>query len=197
MSALLAVDDLHVSYGKVEAVSGVNLQMRAGEIVTVIGPNGAGKTTLLAALMGLQPAKGQIRYEGSDLSGLLTEERVRRGVCLVPERRELFTEMTVEDNLILGAYTRWRDRAEPAASEQQPKKLDAVRAKDRHAVARSDAGGVQRAGGTRRSRGRIRVGPGVVARAHQRLVAVPFRLAHQHRRQRALRRRKCLRQSVP
>jgi branched-chain amino acid transport system ATP-binding protein len=111
MSALLSVEDLHVSYGKVEAVSGVSLQMRAGEIVTVIGPNGAGKTTLLAALMGLQPAKGEIRYEGSDLSGLLTEERVRRGVCLVPERRELFTEMTVEDNLILGAYTRWRDRA--------------------------------------------------------------------------------------
>jgi branched-chain amino acid transport system ATP-binding protein len=111
MSALLSVEDLHVSYGKVEAVSGVSLQMQAGEIVTVIGPNGAGKTTLLAALMGLQPAKGEIRYEGSDFSGLLTEERVRRGVCLVPERRELFTEMTVEDNLILGAYTRWRDRA--------------------------------------------------------------------------------------
>jgi branched-chain amino acid transport system ATP-binding protein len=111
MSALLSVEDLHVSYGKVEAVSGVSLQMQAGEIVTVIGPNGAGKTTLLAALMGLQPAKGQIRYEGSDFSDLLTEERVRRGVCLVPERRELFTEMTVEDNLILGAYTRWRDRA--------------------------------------------------------------------------------------
>jgi branched-chain amino acid transport system ATP-binding protein len=111
MSALLSVQDLHVSYGKVEAVSGVNLQMQAGEIVTVIGPNGAGKTTLLAALMGLQPATGQIRYDGSDFSGLLTEERVRRGVCLVPERRELFTEMTVEDNLILGAYTRWRDRA--------------------------------------------------------------------------------------
>jgi branched-chain amino acid transport system ATP-binding protein len=111
MSALLSVEDLHVSYGKVEAVSGVSLQMQAGEIVTVIGPNGAGKTTLLAALMGLQPATGQIRYDGSDFSGLLTEERVRRGVCLVPERRELFTEMTVEDNLILGAYTRWRDRA--------------------------------------------------------------------------------------
>jgi branched-chain amino acid transport system ATP-binding protein len=111
MSALLSVEDLHVSYGKVEAVSGVSLQMQAGEIVTVIGPNGAGKTTLLAALMGLQPAKGEIRYEGNDFTGLLTEERVRRGVCLVPERRELFTEMTVEDNLILGAYTRWRDRA--------------------------------------------------------------------------------------
>jgi branched-chain amino acid transport system ATP-binding protein len=110
MSALLSVADLHVSYGKVEAVSGVNLQMQAGEIVTVIGPNGAGKSTLLAALMGLLPAQGDIRYEGNDCSGLLTEERVRRGICLVPERRELFTEMTVEDNLILGAYTRWSDR---------------------------------------------------------------------------------------
>ena len=110
MSTLLAVEDLHVSYGKVEAVSGVSLEMQAGEIVTVIGPNGAGKTTLLAALMGLLPAQGQIRYQGNDCSRLLTEERVRCGICLVPERRELFTEMTVEDNLILGAYTRWRDR---------------------------------------------------------------------------------------
>ncbi|HEV2955184.1 MAG TPA: ABC transporter ATP-binding protein [Xanthobacteraceae bacterium] len=111
MSALLAVEDLHVSYGKVEAVSGVSLEMQAGQIVTVIGPNGAGKTTLLAALMGLLPAKGGIRYQGNDFAGLLTEERVRAGICLVPERRELFTEMTVADNLILGAYTRWRDRA--------------------------------------------------------------------------------------
>jgi branched-chain amino acid transport system ATP-binding protein len=111
MSALLAVEDLHVSYGNVEAVSGVSLDMQAGQIVTVIGPNGAGKSTLLAALMGLLPAKGAIRYQGSDFSGLLTEERVRAGICLVPERRELFTEMTVEDNLILGAYTRWRERA--------------------------------------------------------------------------------------
>jgi branched-chain amino acid transport system ATP-binding protein len=110
MSALLSVEDLHVSYGKVEAVSGVSLEMQAGQIVTVIGPNGAGKTTLLAALMGLLPARGGIRYQGDDFSGLLTEERVRRGICLVPERRELFTEMTVEDNLILGAYTRWRER---------------------------------------------------------------------------------------
>jgi branched-chain amino acid transport system ATP-binding protein len=111
MSVLLSVEDLHVSYGKVEAVSGVSLQMQAGQIVTVIGPNGAGKTTLLAALMGLLPAKGESRYDGEDVSGLITEERVRRGICLVPERRELFTEMTVADNLILGAYTRWSDRA--------------------------------------------------------------------------------------
>ena len=111
MTALLTVNDLHVSYGKIEAVTGVNLEMQAGQIVTVIGPNGAGKTTLLAALMGLLPSKGVSRYEQVDIGALSTEERVRRGICLVPERRELFTEMTVKDNLILGAYTRWNDRA--------------------------------------------------------------------------------------
>jgi branched-chain amino acid transport system ATP-binding protein len=110
MTALLSVTDLHVSYGKVEAVTGVSLEMQAGHIVTVIGPNGAGKTTLLAALMGLLPSKGESSYEAQDLRMLSTEERVRRGICLVPERRELFTEMTVADNLVLGAYTRWRDR---------------------------------------------------------------------------------------
>lgn len=110
MTALLSVTDLHVSYGKVEAVSGVSLEMQAGHIVTVIGPNGAGKTTLLAALIGLLPSKGESWYEAQDLRILSTEERVRRGICLVPERRELFTEMTVADNLVLGAYTRWRDR---------------------------------------------------------------------------------------
>jgi branched-chain amino acid transport system ATP-binding protein len=110
MTILLSVTDLHVSYGKVEAVSGVSLEMQAGHIVTVIGPNGAGKTTLLAALMGLLPSKGESWYEAQELRILSTEERVRRGICLVPERRELFTEMTVADNLILGAYTRWRDR---------------------------------------------------------------------------------------
>ena len=111
MTALLTVNDLHVSYGKVEAVTGVSLEMQAGQIVTVIGPNGAGKTTLLAALMGLLPSKGESRYEKLDIGTLSTEDRVRRGICLVPERRELFTEMTVKDNLILGAYTRWSDRA--------------------------------------------------------------------------------------
>jgi branched-chain amino acid transport system ATP-binding protein len=110
MTALLSVTDLHVSYGKVEAVSGVSFEMQAGHIVTVIGPNGAGKTTLLAALMGLLPSKGESWYDAQDLRLLSTEERVRRGICLVPERRELFTEMTVTDNLVLGAYTRWGDR---------------------------------------------------------------------------------------
>ncbi len=110
MTALLSVKDMHVSYGKIEAVTGVSLAMQVGQIVTVIGPNGAGKTTLLAALMGLLPSTGESRYEQHDLRALSTEERVRQGICLVPERRELFTEMSVADNLVLGAYTRWRDR---------------------------------------------------------------------------------------
>src|SRR5262249_33604889 len=112
MTALLAVKDLHVAYGKVEAVTGVNFEMMEGQIVTVIGPNGAGKTTLLGALIGLLASNGGSRYRGDDLLPLSTEERVRRGICLVPERRELFTEMSVEDNLLLGAYTRWSDRAD-------------------------------------------------------------------------------------
>ena len=111
MTALLSVDDLHVAYGKIEAVRGVSLRLEPGQIVTVIGPNGAGKTTMLAALAGLLPAKGNVRYDGTDIAHLSTEERVARGMCLVPERRELFGEMTVADNLILGAYSRWRERA--------------------------------------------------------------------------------------
>ena len=107
---LLGVRDLHVSYGRIEAVSAVNIDMELGQIVTVIGPNGAGKTTLLGALMGLLPSRGEIRVDGNDIAKLSVEQRVRQGICLVPERRELFTEMTVYDNLILGAYTRWHDR---------------------------------------------------------------------------------------
>jgi branched-chain amino acid transport system ATP-binding protein len=119
MTALLLVDDLHVSYGKMEAVSGVSLAMETGQIVTVIGPNGAGKTTLLAALMGLLPSRGRSRYDDDDLAPLSAEQRVRRGICLVPERRELFGDMTVADNLILGAYTRWRGRGAVATDLQE------------------------------------------------------------------------------
>jgi branched-chain amino acid transport system ATP-binding protein len=109
MTALLAIKDLHVAYGKVEAVRGVGLTMQAGQIVTVIGPNGAGKTTLLAAAAGLLRSRGQVIYDGIDVERLDVEERVERGFCLVPETRELFGEMTVADNLLLGAYTRRRN----------------------------------------------------------------------------------------
>jgi len=101
---LLEVADLHVAYGQVEAVRGVGLALAPGEIVSVIGPNGAGKTTLLAAVMGLLPSKGTLRYDGIDLASLDVEARVERGMTLVPERRELFGELSVRDNLVLGAY---------------------------------------------------------------------------------------------
>ena len=108
-SVILEVRDLTVAYGKVEALHKVSLTIRRGEIVTVIGPNGAGKTTLLSALMGLLPAGGEIVYMGHAKSREReVEYLVRHGMTLVPEKRELFAEMSVEDNLLLGAFDRYR-----------------------------------------------------------------------------------------
>ena len=104
MSALLAVHDAHVAYGKVEVVRSVSLDIAEGEIVTIIGANGAGKTTLLNAIMGILPLKGRIAFAGQDLSRLEIEDRVGLGLSLVPEHRELFWSMCVEDNLQLGAF---------------------------------------------------------------------------------------------
>jgi len=117
MSALLEIGDLHVAYGKVEAVHGVSLSVDAARIVTVIGPNGAGKTTLLAAIMGLLPSRGAIRYDGEPLAAGDVEQRVARGVALVPEKRELFASMSVADNLELGGFQRYRagDRTRAAS----------------------------------------------------------------------------------
>lgn len=102
--ALLALDNISVSYGKVEAVRNVSLSVLPGEIVTVIGANGAGKSTLLNAAMGILPAGGQARFDGRDIALNDVEQRVALGLCLVPERRELFSTMTVEDNLVLGGF---------------------------------------------------------------------------------------------
>jgi branched-chain amino acid transport system ATP-binding protein len=109
--AALVVEDLHVAYGRVEAVRGVSLAVEPGAIATVIGPNGAGKTTLLAAIMGLLPARGRVVWEGRDLAGVEVEARVERGIALVPESRALFAEMSVRDNLLLGAFSRRQEKA--------------------------------------------------------------------------------------
>ena len=106
MTTALEVEGLSVAYGKVEAVHRVSLRVAEGSIVTVIGPNGAGKTTLLGAIMGLLASRGTLRYAGSSLEDIPAEERVARGLSLVPERRELFAGMSVEDNLLLGAFHR-------------------------------------------------------------------------------------------
>ena len=111
MSALLEIRDLSVSYGKVEAVRNVSLEIDEGQIVTIIGANGAGKTTMLAALMGLLPSQGRVSYQGRTLDDVDVEDRVAAGLCLVPERRELFADMSVEDNILLGGYTYRHNKA--------------------------------------------------------------------------------------
>ena len=108
MNVLLEVKGLSVAYRKVQALNGMDLTVQAGQVVTVIGPNGAGKSTLLNALIGVLPSAGMLRFEGQDITRLSVEERVELGMCLVPEKRELFTEMSVEDNLYMGAFSRTR-----------------------------------------------------------------------------------------
>lgn len=109
--ALLEVADLRVLYRRAEGLRRAGLRVAPGAIVTVIGPNGAGKSTLLGAVMGLLASSGTLCFAGEALSGVPVEERVRRGISLVPERRELFGELSVEDNLLLGAFQRERRRA--------------------------------------------------------------------------------------
>lgn len=115
MSALLQVNDLKVSYGGIQALKGVCLEVRQGELVALIGSNGAGKTTALKTLAGLlHPAEGSIHYRGSDLVRIPAHQRVRDGLALVPEGRGVFACLTVAENLHMGAYTR-NDTAEIAA----------------------------------------------------------------------------------
>src|ERR1700722_15720665 len=102
---LLEVRGLRVAYGNILAVKGVDLEIREGEFVAILGPNGAGKSTLIKAVMGvLTPGSGAIRFCGRDLAGVATAERIRLGIGIIPEGRQLFPDMTVRENLILGAY---------------------------------------------------------------------------------------------
>lgn len=105
---LLKVTDQHVFYGKVEALSGVDIEVREGQIVTVIGPNGAGKTSLLSSIIGLLSSKGDVEFQGVLHTVPDVETLVGSGLGLVPEKRELFTTMSVNDNLQLGAFLRYR-----------------------------------------------------------------------------------------
>ncbi len=119
MTDLLEINGFATGYGKIEVVRDLSLKVREGSIVTVIGPNGAGKTTLLNGLMGLLPARGTLRFGGRDILALPVEERLAAGLCLVSEKRELFGEMSVEDNLLLGAYSRRKVRDGSRESDLQ------------------------------------------------------------------------------
>lgn len=114
---MLEVKDLNVRYGAVEAVREVSFEVASGEVVTLIGPNGAGKTTTLLALMKLLPASGELRFKGQDIRTHTTESLVAAGLVLVPEKRELFANMSVADNLRLGAFARFRQRNSNIASQ--------------------------------------------------------------------------------
>ena len=104
---LLSVRNLHVSYGAIQAVRGVSLDVEAGRIVTLIGANGAGKTTTLRTLSGmLRPDSGSIEFDGRPLAGVPPHEVVQRGMIHVPEGRGIFANLTVAENLTLGAYSR-------------------------------------------------------------------------------------------
>jgi branched-chain amino acid transport system ATP-binding protein len=110
---VLEVIDLHSGYGRIEVLKGINIDVRAGEVVALIGSNGAGKTTLLRALSGVQPiAGGEIRFLGERIDKLPSHKRVARGILQSPEGRQIFGPLSVDDNLRLGAYLRRDDAIE-------------------------------------------------------------------------------------
>ena len=114
---LLDVRDLCVSYGRAQVVHDVSIAVTQGALVTVIGSNGAGKTTLLNAIMGLLKSKGRIGFRDAEIGAVPLESRVQSGLCLVPERRELFADMPVEDNLLLGGFRRSRTERKQTMDE--------------------------------------------------------------------------------
>ncbi|NLJ97660.1 MAG: ABC transporter ATP-binding protein [Tissierellia bacterium] len=104
---MLKVSDLHVHYGGINALRGIDITIEENQIVTLIGANGAGKSSTLRAIMGLvEKSQGKIEYNGEDLTNLPTKDIVKKGIVMVPEGRRVFADLTVEENLILGAYTR-------------------------------------------------------------------------------------------
>jgi branched-chain amino acid transport system ATP-binding protein len=117
--SLLALEGLQVSYGGIRAVKGIDLHVEPGELVCLIGANGAGKTTTLRAITGLvRAAAGRIVYDGGDIAALRVHEIARRGLALVPEGRGVFAQLTIEENLAMGAYAR-ADRAGVAADVER------------------------------------------------------------------------------
>ena len=105
---LLQLKGLRAGYGRAEVLHGIDLHADKGSVITVIGPNGAGKSTLLNTVMGILPGQGGIEFRGQDIGQLTLEERVMNGMALVPEKRELFSTMPVEDNLLLGGFRQMR-----------------------------------------------------------------------------------------
>ena len=116
--AMLSVNDIHVYYGSIHAVKGVSFEVNEGEIVTLIGANGAGKSTVLNTVSGLlHPRSGSVHFEGKDLKGVPAHKMVQHGLAQVPEGRRVFLQMTVEENLEMGAFTQPNSTIEPGLAD--------------------------------------------------------------------------------
>jgi branched-chain amino acid transport system ATP-binding protein len=152
--------------GPVEVLHGIDLEVSAGEILAVIGPNGAGKSTLLGTIAGIYPpCGGTIILDGHPIAGLAAEVIVRRGINLVPERRQIFNTLTVRENLVLGAYHRyWRHRAEVRGDVARPRAIFPPLAALDHRLAGTLSGGEQQM---------LAIGRGLMSRPHILLLDEP------------------------
>jgi branched-chain amino acid transport system ATP-binding protein len=141
--SLLALEKLEVAYGGIRAVKGIDLEVAEGEMVCLIGANGAGKSTTLRAVTGLvRAAAGRIRYDGQEIGGLRVHEIARRGLAMVPEGRGVFPQLTIEENLGMGAYAR-SDRAAVKADQEHAYHLFPRLAERRAQTAGTLSGGEQ------------------------------------------------------
>jgi branched-chain amino acid transport system ATP-binding protein len=140
---MLEVENVSTAYGLVQILWNVSFKIKEKEIVSIIGPNGAGKTTLVKTIMGLLPAKtGTIRFKGENIENLPPYEVVKKGVSLIPEGREIFPKMTVEENMLLGAYT-INDKNAVKDSKEKAYQIFPVLKKKEKALAQTLSGGEQ------------------------------------------------------
>jgi len=140
---MLEVENVSAAYGMIQILWNVSFKIKEKEIVSIIGPNGAGKTTLVKTIMGLLPAKnGTIRFKGKNIEKLPTYEIVKKGVSLIPEGREIFPRMTIEENMLLGAYT-INDKNAVKDSKEKIYQIFPVLRKKEKALAQTLSGGEQ------------------------------------------------------
>jgi len=140
---MLEVENVSAAYGLIQILWDMSFKIKEKEIVSIIGPNGAGKTTLVKTIMGLLPAKnGTIRFKGENIEKLPTYEIVKKGVTLIPEGREIFPKMTVEENMLLGAYT-IKDKNAVKESKKRNYQIFPVLKKKEKALAQTLSGGEQ------------------------------------------------------
>jgi branched-chain amino acid transport system ATP-binding protein len=140
---MLAVKNVSASYGMIQILRDISFQVKEKEIVSIIGPNGAGKTTLVKTIIGLlQPKNGEISFKGENIEKLPPYERVKKGLILIPEGREIFPRMTVEENLKLGAYTN-NDKSTVKENKEKVYQIFPVLKKKEKALAQTLSGGEQ------------------------------------------------------